>query len=787
MMYSPYIWPLILAAVLMAGIALYVRGLKGIPAARPFEWLMWLCALWTIVYALAICTVILPYRIFLGDLIILFAVSVSLLLLILALEYTGNGQWLTFQRLVILILPLAYIAFIALTSSYHNLFRFNFRLDTSGSLSGLVFERGPFYPLYLLCLIGFNLAACIILARSTRLNSEHFWSTLLIIVGLIIPLISGFLFSYGITPIRGYDYSSTTFVISGALFLYALVRGHWLDVVKIARDNVLDNIEDLIVVLDTRNVIVEFNVAAQKVFGFASRPMAGINPDSLAGEVSALFKSCMDSPLQNREVTIQSESLPHIYDLSISPIHDRRQLRLGRLFLFHDITDRKNIEKQLRENEERFHALSDSTTSGLYVFRENNFIMVNPAFMDITGYSQEELLTMSLADIVHPKEREMVRERQAARLRGEKVPKRYETRIVTKEGEERWIDLSATKIEFGGQPATLATILDITERKVLEEELRISHTLYLNIVEDQTDPICRWLPDSTLTFVNQAYCNYFGKSRDNLIGKRFMTWLPLETQMLVQGVMDNLTHGDVEMASQEESNYDAQGKMRWMVWAYFAIKDPDGKIIEFQSVGRDITDRKMAEEALSQVNEELAIQLDEIQSLQEQLREQAVRDVLTGLFNRRYMEETLEREISSAMRSHHTIGLLMIDLDHFKLLNDTYGHKAGDSIMRSLGNLLLAHTRFMDVACRYGGEEFVVIMPTASVEDAEKRAEELRQAVAAMRVPYQNHVLYATLSIGVAAFPIHGNNSDVLLRAVDEALYSAKAAGRNCVVVQPHP
>jgi diguanylate cyclase (GGDEF)-like protein len=195
------------------------------------------------------------------------------------------------------------------------------------------------------------------------------------------------------------------------------------------------------------------------------------------------------------------------------------------------------------------------------------------------------------------------------------------------------------------------------------------------------------------------------------------------------------------------------------------------------------TQLEMRAMELAQANEQLQAQLMEIQRLQGQLREQAIRDPLTNLYNRRYMQETFERELASAQRHQQAVTVIMMDIDHFKRLNDTYGHKAGDLMLQALGDLLRNETRDYDVACRYGGEEFVVIMPGARVETARPRAEQLRSQFADLHLEFSGMVLQATISVGVAIFPLHGETSDALLRAADQALYAAKAGGRDRVVV----
>ncbi len=170
--------------------------------------------------------------------------------------------------------------------------------------------------------------------------------------------------------------------------------------------------------------------------------------------------------------------------------------------------------------------------------------------------------------------------------------------------------------------------------------------------------------------------------------------------------------------------------------------------------------------------------------LREALRTQSVRDALTGLYNRRYLEETLEREVRRAARAAQSLGLLMIDLDHFKNFNDTYGHDAGDAVLRETALFLAKGIRAEDFVCRFGGEEFVVILPTADLESSRARAERLRLKMRELTIMYQGKSLgMVTISVGVAAFPEHGTSPKELMAATDAALYQAKRGGRDLVVV----
>jgi diguanylate cyclase (GGDEF)-like protein/PAS domain S-box-containing protein len=170
--------------------------------------------------------------------------------------------------------------------------------------------------------------------------------------------------------------------------------------------------------------------------------------------------------------------------------------------------------------------------------------------------------------------------------------------------------------------------------------------------------------------------------------------------------------------------------------------------------------------------------------LREALRTQSVRDALTGLYNRRYLEEVLDREVRRASRAAQSLGVLMIDLDHFKRFNDTYGHDAGDAVLREIAVSLTKGIRAEDFVCRFGGEEFVVILPTADLAASRMRAERLRSKVKELTILHQGKSMgIITISIGVAVFPEHGMSPKELMAAADAALYEAKRGGRDQVVV----
>jgi diguanylate cyclase (GGDEF)-like protein/PAS domain S-box-containing protein len=270
-----------------------------------------------------------------------------------------------------------------------------------------------------------------------------------------------------------------------------------------------------------------------------------------------------------------------------------------------------------------------------------------------------------------------------------------------------------------------------------------------------------------ITDVNPFLINLLGYSREEFVEKKL--W-------------EVGAFKDIE-ASQDA--FEALQKNEYIRYEDLPLRTKDGRLIQVEFVSnvylvggkkviqcniRDITERKQAQDALIK-SEAL-------------LREQSVRDHLTGLFNRRYMEETLERELLRASRKRLSLGIIMLDVDDFKRFNDTCGHAAGDAILRELSNLLLKHVRGEDIACRYGGDEFIIVLPDSSRAVTCERAERLCEHVRHLNIQFEGQTLEAvTLSLGVAVFPENGSTGAAVLKAADDALYRAKRKGRGRVVV----
>jgi len=300
------------------------------------------------------------------------------------------------------------------------------------------------------------------------------------------------------------------------------------------------------------------------------------------------------------------------------------------------------------------------------------------------------------------------------------------------------------------------------------QEIKTSELRYRRLFEAAQDGILILDADTgAITDVNPYLVKMLGYSREEFVARKL--W-------------EVGAFRDVEASQQA---FEALQKNEYIRYEDLPLRAKNGRLVDVEFVSnvylvggekviqcniRDITERKQAQTALLKS--------------QALLREQSVRDHLTGLFNRRYMEETLEREVLRASRKQLSLGMIMLDVDDFKRFNDAWGHAAGDEILRELGGLLLRQVRGEDIACRYGGDEFILILPDASRDVTHQRAERICEYAQAFHLQFEGQSLpVVTLSLGVAVFPEHGTTTTGILRAVDAALYRAKHEGRCRVVL----
>ena len=479
-----------------------------------------------------------------------------------------------------------------------------------------------------------------------------------------------------------------------------------------------------------------------------------------------------------------------------------------------DISARIRAEKALRESEQRYALALEAASDGMW-FHDllADKISFSKHWKEMLGYSADEMQNNveTVMKLIHPAD--ITRYKVALQAHFERAtPLALEVRLRPKEGEYRWFNLRGQAVwdDHGVALHMAGAATDATARKEAESEAkRLNERLNNSVSElqQQADELSKLREMADLiqscTVLEEAY-RIIGSFAQKLFGASSGAAFMLNSSRnLVEAttIWGNITAEeevfqpedcwalrrtkpnlvDTQHSTLKCSHVKGEVEGGYLCLPLTAQGETFGTLHLRDAASKGAQRLSNRSNLIELFAEQVALTLGNLK-LRETLRSQSIRDPLTGLFNRRYLEETLAREERRAVRAGTPIGIIVFDVDHFKRLNDTHGHDAGDAVLRALGALLQSHVREGDIACRYGGEEFVIALPGASIAIVRERAESLRQATEklASLIPGRS-VDMVTISLGAAAFPDHGASWREVIQAADKALYRAKQNGRNRV------
>jgi diguanylate cyclase (GGDEF)-like protein/PAS domain S-box-containing protein len=489
---------------------------------------------------------------------------------------------------------------------------------------------------------------------------------------------------------------------------------------------------------------------------------------------------------------------------------------LVQIFRHHRETATQNLIRGDQKNagaegEDLYREMFENASDIIYTHDfDGKFISINRAVERIAGYSRAEVLQMKITDMIAPEYSRAAEKMLDPQAAGE-VPLSYELEIFSKDKTRIALGVSTRPVFRGGKPIAVQGIArDITKRKETESALQEANQRlesWVNELEQRTREMTMLNEMGDILraclSTEEAYGVIVRVAQQIFPVKVGALYVISSSRNTVESVA---VWGDPAMAERSFSPPECwalrRGRTHWvensrsgLVCKHIHHPLPDGymcipMMAQSEAIGilhlmqPDNVKMTESKQRLAEtMSEHIAMALSNLR-LHETLRSQSIRDPLTGLFNRRFMEEALELEIRRASRNQRSLGMIMIDLDHFKYFNDTFGHEAGDLLLKELGTLLRANIRGEDIACRYGGEEFALILPEGTGTVTRQRAEFYKDAIQRLDVHYRGLSLgRLTASMGVAIFPDHGRTSKSLVEAADKALYRSKSAGRDRVTM----
>jgi diguanylate cyclase (GGDEF)-like protein/PAS domain S-box-containing protein len=442
-----------------------------------------------------------------------------------------------------------------------------------------------------------------------------------------------------------------------------------------------------------------------------------------------------------------------VYDIEVAPIvHDGGIA--GGLAISRDVTDRKAVERALARSAREFRDLAEQSSDVVTrTDEEARYTYVSPSSERVYGRRPEDMLGRSTFEFMHPDDHAAHRRLRESLEAGAEEDV-VERRIARPDDTWVWVEAHcrALRDETGRVVGVQTSARDITLRMAAEDARRIADEQFRTAFDDALIGIALVAPDGAWLRVNTALCDIVGYSREQLASMTFQDVThpdDLDADLALVGEVLSGARSGYQM---EKRYVRSDGEVVWAILSVSLVRDSEGAPLHFISQVQDISDRVR---------------------LETELRRLATRDDLTGLYNRRFFERELDRQLRLLRRHGGPATVLFVDLDDFKLVNDTFGHRAGDELLKHVAGLLNDRLRTTDVVARLGGDEFAVLLPMTDADQAATVVEALERELEREPANIDGNVVAVRASVGVAALEAE-QDVDAALRLADQAMYSVK-------------
>jgi len=423
------------------------------------------------------------------------------------------------------------------------------------------------------------------------------------------------------------------------------------------------------------------------------------------------------------------------------------------------------LDKLLWLSDHGCRVLIEHLQDGLFVIEGEKFTYVNQHLADIFGYPVKSLIGKPFIELVADMDKEMVLERHRARVAGENVPELYDIHVTTGHGTTICCSLNVgLSTDQSGNLVAVGSVRDVTQQRIALAALQAVKADLSSIFEQLPDVFYRTDMQGVITKMSPSCFDLLGYSAEELLGTSLASYYktPEERQKVVMAIIA----GGGKTTRVEAALVHKNGSTVWISTSAIVRKSPEGSPVCIEGIARDVTEQKGMEEHL--------IVLSRI-------------DSLTGVYNRRYYMDKCEEVINLMKRYRRPASMMIADLDFFKSINDSYGHHAGDMALKTFTDVCRKEIRESDFVGRLGGEEFGLMLPETTIQQAISLAERIRKSVEELVVKVDDESISFTVSIGLVELNINDTSLDSIMSCADLAMYQAKATGRNKVVALDEP
>jgi diguanylate cyclase (GGDEF)-like protein/PAS domain S-box-containing protein len=489
-------------------------------------------------------------------------------------------------------------------------------------------------------------------------------------------------------------------------------------------------------------------------------------------------------------------------DLAVSVLKGPAGEIQGSIGIMRDISEHKKGDRAVKESMELSRGMIETAATAIFLIEDGRFTFVNHILEEITGYSSEELKNMKRLDLVFPEYRAIAQDSSSG-LRDGHSTEPLVFRVLRKDLETIWVSEKMTSIVYLDKELIMGNWMDITEWKIAES-IAMDHSSQNEILLEIGNTVGRSL---NLQDIAERFLDILGRQLHNgptaffsmLSHTETLTLLAqrgfsadfvqrMNKVMLGRGVIGRVAASGKSLILSPNScdpRFDPEVFQHDGIWSICSVpvfaRDKVNGVICMGTHDQHFSLQKQTQ-LLELVANQIGVAIDNAM-LYEKTSELAFCDGLTGLYNLRYIEEELKRELSRASRNGQPFAVICFDLDNLKPANDSYGHQCGDRMLREFGSILSKLIRKPDIAARVGGDEFVVLAIESDVDSARKIAERIWSEINASQIEIDGAVIKLSISGGIAVYPCHGDQVEVLLKKADQALYRAKHAGKNRIFV----